>query len=69
MEAQTVFGKYAVTVGEAALAMSCGETTIRNMLRDGILTRTFVGADTRVTAASILDHLGRGSGKGDDNAI
>ena len=55
----TIDGRVALTIPQTAFALDCGETSIRNMLRDGKLDRTFIGEDIRVTAASILALLAK----------
>jgi excisionase family DNA binding protein len=53
----TINGSIALTIPLAARALSCGETTVRNMVRDRRLEAVHVGSDMRITASSILAYL------------
>jgi excisionase family DNA binding protein len=53
----TIDGRALFTVPEAASLLSCGQSTIRRMERDGRLRSVLIGADLRITAISILEIL------------
>ena len=53
----TIDGRALFTVPETASLLSCGQSTIRRMERDGRLRSVLIGADLRITAASILEIL------------
>ena len=54
----TIDGKAVLTVVEAAGVLSCGQSTVRRMERDGRLRSVHIGAgDMRITAQSIQDYI------------
>jgi excisionase family DNA binding protein len=54
----TIGGKAVLTVVEAAEVMSCGQSTVRRMERDGRLRSVHIGAgDMRITAQSIQSYI------------
>lgn len=57
MDNTTIDGRAAFTVPETASLLSCGQSTVRRMERDGRLRSVLIGADLRITAASILEIL------------
>ena len=55
--AETIDGRVALTIPQAAEALDCSESTVRRLMDQGKLTWARVGADKRVTAQSILAML------------
>jgi excisionase family DNA binding protein len=54
----TIDGKAALSVPETAQVLSCGQSTIRRMERDGRLSSIRIGAgDMRITAQSIQEYI------------
>ena len=54
----TIDGKAVLTVVEAAGVLSCGQSTVRRMERDGRLRSVHIGAgDMRITAQSIQSYI------------
>ena len=54
----TIDGKAALSVPETAQVLSCGQSTIRRMERDGRLRSIHIGAgDMRITAQSIQSYI------------
>tara|TARA_Y100000034_G_scaffold92069_1_gene111168 strand:+ start:205 stop:444 length:240 start_codon:yes stop_codon:yes gene_type:complete len=58
--AETIDGRVALTIPQAAEALDCSESTVRRLMDQGKLTWARVGADKRVTAQSILAMLPEG---------
>ena len=53
-DTDTIDGKVALSIPEAAKALDASESTVRRMMESGKLVWTRVGSDRRVTAQSIL---------------